>query len=133
MKATELVRQAKDSGQNIEELLSQGDMFGEDNPAANALARFISANNRSAKRMTAAFKAMATAINDELIHQGQGMDMFGGGDRSLVEILADVSQELEREFGEGNGFQVSMFESLSQVTRDRLTKHRLMFSKTCSI
>lgn len=125
--ATELVRQAKDSGQNIDELLSQGDMFGEGDTAANALARFIAANNRSAKRLTAAFKAMAAAINDELMHQGQGVDMFGGGGMTLIDILATVSGDLESQYGEGLNLQKSMFESLSDAARARLARHSSMF------
>lgn len=125
--ATELVRQAKDSGQNIDELLSQGDMFGPGDPAAETLARFIAANNRSAKRLTAAFKAMATAINDELQHQGQGVDMFGGGGLTLVDILAGVSRDLESEFGEGLAMQQSMFESLPANTQTILNRHYTHF------
>ncbi len=71
VQATELVRQAKDSGQNIDELLAQSGLFGDNDPEVEALARFISCNNRSAKRLTTAFKSMANAINDELQHQGR--------------------------------------------------------------
>lgn len=70
MRATELVREAKDTGQDIDELLAQAGLFGDNDLEAEALARFIATNNRSAKRMTAAFKAMAEAINGELLHQG---------------------------------------------------------------
>ncbi|ELB2864255.1 hypothetical protein QNE90_003892 [Vibrio alginolyticus] len=48
--------------------------------------------------MTRAFKAMAEAINSELLHQGQALgDMFGGGGASLIDILGRVNQELENE------------------------------------
>ncbi|MDW1731100.1 hypothetical protein [Vibrio sp. Vb2356] len=111
VQATELVRQAKDSGQHIDELLAQSGLFGDNDPEAEALARFIAANNRSAKRMTLAFKAMAEAINSELLHQGQALgDMFGGGGASLIDILGRVNQELEDE-GVQTGF---MFESVLQ-------------------
>lgn len=112
VKATELVRQAKDTGQNINELLAQAGLFGDNDPEAEALARFISNNNRSAKRMTEAFKAMAEAINQELLHQGQAMgDMFGGGGATLIDILGRVNQELES----GNGQSGFLFESMSKV------------------
>ncbi|WP_432773873.1 hypothetical protein [Vibrio parahaemolyticus] len=108
VRATELVRQAKDTGQNIDELLAQSGLFGDNDPEAEALARFIAANNRSSKRMAMAFKAMAEAINSELLHQGQAMgDMFGGGNATLIDILGRVNQELENE-GVQTGF---MFES----------------------
>lgn len=112
VQATELVRQAKDSGQHIDELLAQSGLFGDNDPEAEALARFIAANNRSAKRMTLAFKAMAEAINSELLHQGQALgDMFGGGGASLIDILGRVNQELENE-GVQTGF---VFESSVQL------------------
>lgn len=43
-------------------------MFSETAPEVKALALFIVANNRSAKRMATAFKLMAQRINDELQH-----------------------------------------------------------------
>lgn len=114
VRATELVREAKDTGQDIDELLAQAGLFGDNDPEAEALARFIVANNRSAKRMTAAFKAMAEAINGELLHQGQALgDMFGGGQATLIDILGRVSQELESD-GVQTGF---MFESMSKVDK----------------
>lgn len=65
-----------------------GDMFSETAPEVKALALFIVANNRSAKRMATAFKLMAQRINDELQHRGRALgDMFGGGDVSLQDIL----------------------------------------------
>ncbi|WP_413113364.1 hypothetical protein [Thaumasiovibrio sp. DFM-14] len=118
IKATELVRQAKDSGQSIEELVNQSDLFGENNVSANALAMFISANNRSAKRLTSAFKAMADAINNELINQAssQGGGLFGDElpPVTLVDVLGQVSQQLEIDFGEYT-LQQSMFESVQQL------------------
>lgn len=122
--ATELVRQAKDSGQNIDELLAQSGLFGDNDPEAEALARFIASNNRSAKRMATAFKAMAEAINQELLHQGQAMgDMFGGGGATLIDILGRVSQDLESD-GQQSGF---LFESLSSV--DELANEAATSSK----
>ncbi|HHX8640585.1 TPA: hypothetical protein ACVO4S_002720 [Vibrio diabolicus] len=62
--------------------------------------------------MTLAFKAMADAINSELLHQGQALaDMFGGGSASLIDILGRVNQELENESVQ-TGF---MFESSVQL------------------
>ncbi|MGL1259927.1 hypothetical protein ACSTK8_24390 [Vibrio parahaemolyticus] len=114
VRATELIRQAKDSGQDINELLAQAGLFGDNDPEAEALARFIATNNRSAKRMTEAFKAMAEEINSELLHQGQAMgDMFGGGQATLIDILGRVNQSLESN-GQQTGF---MFESMSNIDK----------------
>ncbi len=87
-------------------------MFSETAPEVKALALFIVANNRSAKRMATAFKLMAQRINDELQHRGQALgDMFGGGDVSLQDILRQVSQELEYEGMQG--ISGGLFESVS--------------------
>ncbi|EHR9374276.1 hypothetical protein [Escherichia coli] len=110
--AVDLVRQSKESGQHINDVIAQGDMFSETAPEVKALALFIVANNRSAKRMATAFKLMAQRINDELQHQGQALgDMFGGGDVSLQDILRQVSQELENEGMQG--ISGGLFESVS--------------------
>ena len=110
--AINLVRQAKDSGQAIEEVIAQQGLFEETSKEAEALALFIVSNNRSPKRMGAAFKKMAQKINTELTHQQQALgDMFGGGDLTLVDVLSAVSREIEDEFGEGKGLNFAMFES----------------------
>ncbi|HGC5094701.1 TPA: hypothetical protein ACIYPZ_005497, partial [Escherichia coli] len=110
--AVDLVRQSKELGQHITDVIAQGDMFSETAPEVKALALFIVANNRSAKRMATAFKLMAQRINDELQHQGQALgDMFGGGDVSLQDILRQVSQELENEGMQG--ISGGLFESVS--------------------
>lgn len=110
--AINIVRQAKDSGQALEEVIAQQGLFEETSKEAEALALFIVANNRSAKRMGAAFKKMAQKINDELTHQQQALgDMFGGGNLSLNDVLTAVSAEIEAEYGEGKGLNFAMFES----------------------
>ncbi|MCD9466748.1 hypothetical protein [Photobacterium iliopiscarium] len=111
--AAELVRQAKTSGQSVDERLAQKDIFATDDIESETLVRFIATNNRSSKRLTLAFKMLADSINDELTHQGQAAgDLFGGGEVSLIDILAKVSRDLEVDFGEGFN-QSSLFESLS--------------------
>jgi len=108
------VRQAKDSGQAIQEVLAQQGLFEEASKEAEALALFIVANNRSAKWIGAAFKKMAQKINDELLHQQQTLgDMFGGGELTLNDVLTAVSGEIEEEFGEGKGLNFAMFEPVS--------------------
>lgn len=106
--ATAVVRDAKASGQDLGEYLSQQGLFGDVSEEAAALAKFIAANNRSAKRMGAAFKALAEAICAELQHQGAAAgDMFGGAAVDLPAILARVSERMAEE----TGGQVSLFES----------------------
>ncbi|SPW74290.1 Uncharacterised protein [Escherichia coli] len=74
--AINLVREAKDNGQAVEEVIAQKGLFGDSTPEAEALALFIVANNRSAKRMGAAFKKMAQKINDELTHKTTGIGRY---------------------------------------------------------
>lgn len=108
--AINLVREAKDNGQALEEVIAQRGLFGDSSPEAEALAMFIVSNNRSAKRMGAAFKLLASKINAELTHQQQALgDMFGGGEVDLRSVLTSVSAEMEQEFGEGRGLDFSMF------------------------
>jgi hypothetical protein len=127
--ATTLVRSAKTSGQNIEEYLSQQGLFGDNDPAAEALARFIANNNRSAKRMGEAFKALAAEINAELAHQGQAAgDMFGAEPLDLITVLARVSDQMTENYGDKAGLTMSMFESADalleavKISKAKLTK-----------
>lgn len=93
--ATTAVREARAAGQDVREYLSQQSLFGDTSPETAALARFIADNNRSAKRMGSAFKAMAEEICDELIRQGSAAsDMFGAEPLDLVSILARVNERL---------------------------------------
>lgn len=93
--ATTAVREAKAAGQDVREFLSQQSLFGETSPETATLARFIADNNRSAKRMGQAFKALADEICDELIRQGSAAsDMFGAEPLDLVSVLARVNERL---------------------------------------
>lgn len=101
VKATELVRESKRSNQPIEALISQSDLFNEGDPASEALAMFIKANNRSSRRMTYAFRQLAKQINAELTHKGSAIgDLFGDPQElTLVDILSRVNDEVTKEFG----------------------------------
>lgn len=113
--ATTIVRTAKMTGQNIDEYISQGSLFGDTDPHAAALAKFISANNRSAKRMGEAFKLLAGEINAELTHQGQAAgDMFGAPPLDLITVLSRVSEKMQEQYGDKAGMTLGMFESTSK-------------------
>ncbi|WP_168174369.1 hypothetical protein [Tatumella sp. OPLPL6] len=110
--AINLVREAKDNGQAIEEVIAQRGLFEESTKEAESLALFIVSNNRSAKRMGAAFKLLASKINEEITHQQQAIgDMFGQVPVDLKSILSAVSAQIEDEFGEGKGLNFAMFEA----------------------
>lgn len=90
--AINIFREAKRSGQSITEYISQLDLFSGISEEAKAVALFIAANNRSAKKMGQAFKSLAQQINHELTHQGMAMgDLFGDSPATLVDILRNVS------------------------------------------
>lgn len=121
--ATTVVRQAKASGQDIDEYLSQQGLFGDVEPHAAALAKFIASNNRSSKRMAEAFKAMASEINAELAHQGAAAgDMFGAEPMDLFQVLARVSDRLTEQYGEKGAIQTGMFEALGWRAQARVVQ-----------
>lgn len=112
--AISLVRQAKDSGQALKEVISQKGIFENSSPEAEMLALFIAENNRSAKRMGHAFREMARQINQEIIHQKQAVgDMFGGSLPDLRSLLENVSERLADggSAGASGGFDFAMLES----------------------
>lgn len=98
--ATNVLRQAKEAGMGLDEFLRQGDMFGGTDPAVAAMAVFISANNRSAKRMSTAFKAMAQFVESENIRK-QTAGLFGDEPASFTDIVGAANRKLEQEYGEG--------------------------------
>ncbi|MBK1691068.1 hypothetical protein [Ectothiorhodospira mobilis] len=100
--ATNLVRRAKADGSSVEEAVNQMGLFGDIPPATAAMALFINQNNRSAKRLGLAFRAMAAFVRQEA-ERGQTVDMFGDSQRaSLEQIIEAVNRELEKEYGEGS-------------------------------
>lgn len=98
--ATNVLRKAKDSGLGLDEFLRQGDMFGDVDPSVAAMAMFISKNNRSAKRLGAAFKAMAQFVESEA-RRKQTAGLFGDEPATFADIVKAANTELEKEFGEG--------------------------------
>lgn len=98
--ATNTLRQAKESGMGLEEFLRQGDMFGGVDPSVAAMAMFISKNNRSAKRLGAAFKAMAQFVEAEA-RRKQTAGLFGDQPAQFKDIVTAANALLEKEFGEG--------------------------------
>ncbi len=99
--ATNVIKQAKETGMQVDEFVKQQGLFGDIDPSVAAMAVFISKNNRSAKRMGSAFKAMATFVKGE-IQRRQTTDMFGESvNVGFPEIIAAANRELEREYGEG--------------------------------
>lgn len=77
-------------------------LFGDIPPATAAMALFINRNNRSAKRLGLAFKAMAEFVRTEA-ERGQTVDIFGDNQQaSLEQIINAANTKLEQEYGEGS-------------------------------
>lgn len=99
--ATEVLKRAKDSGMGLDEFLRQGNMFGDIDPAVAAMAMFISKNNRSAKRMGLAFKAMAEFVRGE-VERRQTDSLFGQSEAiSFSDIVSAANRRLDQEYGGG--------------------------------
>lgn len=110
IEATNIIRSAKNTGQSVDEFVSQAGLFGDIPPEVAAVAVFISENNRSAKRLSAAFRAMARFVRIEL-EKGSTVDMFGDPVASMKDVIEAANRELESEFGRGGS--ISLFESLN--------------------
>lgn len=116
--SAELVRQAKDKGQTVEEYIQQLGLFEDVSDEVKALSLFITRNNRSAKRMGAAFKAMAEVINEELQRASAAVnDMFGAAPLNLHAVLQVVDQRI----GEGST-QDLLFESAGSLLPKDINK-----------
>lgn len=101
IQATNLVRKVRAEGGSVEEAINQMGLFGDVPPATAAMALFISNNNRSAKRLGVAFRAMAEFVRVEA-ERGQTVDMFGENQQaSLQQILEAANRKLDQEYGEG--------------------------------
>lgn len=99
--AINVVRKARDSGMDVNELVSQMGLFEDLDPNVAAMAVFISKNNRSAKRLGVAFKAIAEFIKSNTEHS-QTVDMFGETAQvSLPDVIDAANRALAKEYGEG--------------------------------
>ncbi|MCU6339180.1 hypothetical protein KW823_21870 [Enterobacter quasiroggenkampii] len=122
--AAELVRQAKDKGQTIDEYIQQLGLFDDISDEVKALTLFISRNNRSAKRMGTAFKLMAEVINEELQRSSAAVnDMFGAAPLNLLDVLKVVDQRISLGSENGNDLiKGLLFESSRSVQKKDITK-----------
>jgi len=95
-----MLKKAKDSGMLLEELIKQGDLFGDVDPVVAQMALFIKENNRSPARMGAAFMAMAEFIVKEL-ESRQNASMFDDdAPIDMVDVLKAANAQLKKQYGE---------------------------------
>ena len=131
--ATNIVRQAKREGMEVDEYVSQMGLFGDIDPGVAAMAVFIAQNNRSAKRLSTAFKAMAEFVRGELERDNAAAgDIFGGNDAtvSMADVVAAANRVMEREYGEGQ-YRIDtpapggLFEGVERIRARALTMYLL--------
>ncbi len=125
IKATEMLKKAKDSGMPIEELIKQNDLFGDIDPVVAQMALFIKDNNRSPARMGAAFVAMAEFVVKEL-ESRQNASLFDDDMAvDMVDVLKAANAQLQKQYGEdvkaigGTGGFIDMFTETRGQKEDR--------------
>jgi hypothetical protein len=100
VKATEMLKQAKDTGMPIEELIKQSDLFGDVDPVVAQMALFIKDNNRSPARMGAAFVAMAEFVVKELESRQNASLFEDDAPIDMVDVLKAANAQLKKQYGE---------------------------------
>jgi hypothetical protein len=125
VKATEMLKKAKDSGMPIEELVKQGDMFGDTDPVVAQMALFIKNNNRSAARMGMAFEAMAEFVLAELESRQNNSLFVDEPEIGMVDVLKAANAKLQKQYGDevkaigGSGGFIDLFTETRGQPRDR--------------
>ncbi len=125
VKATEMLKKAKDSGMPIEELIKQSDLFGGVDPVVAQMALFIKENNRSPARMGAAFVAMAEFVVKELESRQNASLFEDDAPIDMVDVLKATNAQLQKQYGEdvkaigGTGGFIDMFTETRGQKADR--------------
>jgi len=100
VKATEMLKRAKDTNMPVEKFIKQGDMFGDIDPMVAQMAQFIKDNNRSPARMGEAFKAMADFLVKELEHQ-QNASLFDDEKPvNIIDVIQAANAHLQKVYGD---------------------------------
>jgi hypothetical protein len=100
VKATEMLKKAKDSGMPIEELIKQNDLFGDVDPVVAQMALFIKDNNRSSARMGAAFTAMAEFVVKELKNSMNESMFEDEAAIDMIDVLKAANAQLQKQYGD---------------------------------
>jgi hypothetical protein len=125
IKATEMLKKAKDSGMPIEELIKQSDLFGDTDPVVAQMALFIKENNKSSTRMGAAFQAMAEFVVKELENRRNNSLFVDEPEISMVDVLKSANAQLQKQYGDdvkvigGSGGFIDMFTQTRGQSADR--------------
>lgn len=113
--ATNTLLAAKANNQDITEYVKQQGLFADIDEGVAALAVFLAKNGRSAKRMSIAFKAMATFVKNDALDQQNG-GLFGEPQApSMIDVVAAANRELEQHYGDEDGNTIGLFDGLDLV------------------
>lgn len=111
--ATNVIQKANQSNQNIAEYVDQLGLFGDYGEGVPELAVFISNNNRSAKKLSIAFKAMAEFAERNAV-DSQNFGLFGEPEPvNIKDAVAYANEALNKEYG--NQEQVDFFDSAADL------------------
>lgn len=92
--ATAILIQAKSSGISVDDLVNQADMFGDLDPTASLLAKFMDSMSRNSKTIADLFTGVAEGVKREIDQRSSG-DMFDRKPLSINDILANAAKSLE--------------------------------------
>ncbi|RLL18976.1 DEAD/DEAH box helicase family protein [Acinetobacter chengduensis] len=110
--ATNLIEKAKYNNHAISEYISQLGLFGDLPEGVGELAVFIMANARSAKKLSIAFKAMASFAEKSAV-DGLNMGLFGEPEPvSILDAVSYANRALLEEYGDSKS-QINMFDGTS--------------------
>ena len=114
VEAADIIRQARQVNQAVEEAVAQQALFGAQDPNAQAIALFMEQNKRSPKRLGEGMRAMAGFIEKELA-KAQNVSLFAETPPTLGEVIARVNQYIQERYGQENAIDQDLF---SQPRRD---------------
>ncbi len=85
-RAAEIIKDAKNKGLEVTELLAQGDAFTQTDPITSHFVRLMDMNRRTPGQLATALKGIAAAIERE-VKRNQSQDIFGDQPATLAAIL----------------------------------------------
>lgn len=108
--ATNVLMSAKVNNQDVAEFVKQQGLFGDLAEGVPELAVFLAKNNRSAKKMAIAFKAMADFVKSEAVN-AQNESLFGDPvPPTMLDVVEAANRALERVYGK-DGAEIDLFDS----------------------
>ena len=102
--AIDVVRQAKERGTSIKQLVDQAGLFGGVDPVVGSIAEFLESSARSSKRMGIGFSAMGKFLENELNNLSQD-SLFDMAPATKADIVAAANRQIIEVYGDEKGIQ----------------------------